>query len=58
MDDMLWIGLPTVGFALLGGTALWVSVNHNNPHRVSWWAAMGITGTLLTILLVSQLLIG
>jgi hypothetical protein len=58
VSDAVWIGLPTVGFALLGGTALWVSVNHNHSNRVSWLASVSLFGMLLIIVLAASRLIG
>jgi hypothetical protein len=50
MNDLLNIWLPSLGFALFIGAALWLSANHKKPGRVSWWAATGLAAAfVLTI---------
>lgn len=58
MKEALWIVLPTAGFAVFIGTALWASINSNRASRTSWGAVTALVGALLTIVLATHLLIG
>jgi hypothetical protein len=58
MEFLLWVVLPSVGFALFIGTAMWGSVNHNSATKTSWWACTALSGTLVTIILATSLLLG
>lgn len=57
IDVLLWIVLPTFGYALFIGTALWQWANRDGTRRVSWWASVGLSGLLLSVIMSAHLLI-
>lgn len=58
MEALFWIVIPSVGFALFIGTAIWVSVNYNSASKTSWWTCTMLAGTLVAIILATNFLIG
>ncbi len=58
LETILLIILPTIGFAMFIGTAIWVVINRDRTPKTFWWAVVGVVGMLLAIVLATQLLIG